>query len=629
MLNYLFNNPLYLKFREVLLCVIDMFMVFMSFLLAYWVRNDFMIPNLTNVNLGRLLIYIITIFVVYIVSFFAFKIHKSLWKYIGPVEIMRISASVSVSTIVLLILNVVFNKSFSYSSVIFTAGILTILLMLNMRLSYRLLRRKEIQDASKVKNAIIIGAGDGGYILSKELRQNDQYKDIKMIGFVDDKRVNKMVSGYEVLGDTYDLPQIVNQYKIKAAFIAIPSATKVELRRIVDICQSLKLETKIMKEGTDFFASETKKNYPVESISIEDLLGRGEIKLDQQELKSYITDKVIAVTGAGGSIGSELCRQIVKFNPKQLIMIDINENALYMLEQEFNRNRVHGKMDKNIEVLSLIASIRDFTAINNIFKDMKPDVVYHAAAHKHVPLMETRPQEAIKNNVFGTNNVINACIKNKVSRFIMISTDKAVNPTNVMGATKRMTEMILQANGNNGVTKMAAVRFGNVLGSNGSVIPIFKKQIEEGGPVTITDKNIIRYFMTIPEAAQLVLQAGYYADKGEIFVLDMGEPVKILDLAEKMIRLSGLKPYEDIDIVEIGLRPGEKMFEELRLDNETTSRTKNDLIFVNHVMGIEKSEINSKLTILNDLIDSKSNKETIKTSVLDLIRVKEKEANAI
>lgn len=622
MLNYLFNNPLYLKFREVLLCVIDMFMVFMSFLLAYWVRNDFMIPNLTNVNLGRLLIYIITIFVVYIVSFFAFKIHKSLWKYIGPVEIMRISASVSTSTIILLILNVVFNKSFSYSSVIFTAGILTILLMLNMRLSYRLLRRKEIQDASKVKNAIIIGAGDGGYILSKELRQNDQYKDIKMIGFVDDKRVNKMVSGYEVLGDTYDLPQIVNQYKIKVAFIAIPSATKVELRRIVDICQSLKLETKIMKEGTDFFEPETKKNYPVESISIEDLLGRGEIKLDQQELKSYITDKVIAVTGAGGSIGSELCRQIVKFKPKQLIMIDINENALYMLEQEFNRNRVHGKMDKNIEVLSLIASIRDFTALNNIFKDMKPDVVYHAAAHKHVPLMETRPQEAIKNNVFGTNNVINACIRNKVSRFIMISTDKAVNPTNVMGATKRMTEMILQANGNNGVTKMAAVRFGNVLGSNGSVIPIFKKQIEEGGPVTITDKNIIRYFMTIPEAAQLVLQAGYYADKGEIFVLDMGEPVKILDLAEKMIRLSGFKPYEDIDIVEIGLRPGEKMFEELRLDNETTSRTKNDLIFVNHVMGIEKENIEEKLAMLSEKLNEGMEPCEWKQTILELIQDK-------
>jgi len=384
----------------------------------------------------------------------------------------------------------------------------------------------------------------------------------------------------------------------------------------------LKLETKIMKEGNDFFENGIPRNYPIEDISIEDLLGRGEIKLDQDEVRSYITNKIIAVTGAGGSIGSELCRQIIRFKPKQLIMIDINENALYMLEQEFNRNKVHGKMDGSIDVLSFIASIRDFSAIHQIFKEQKPDVVYHAAAHKHVPLMETRPQEAIKNNVFGTNNVINACIKNEVSRFIMISTDKAVNPTNVMGATKRMTEMILQANGNNGVTKMAAVRFGNVLGSNGSVIPIFKKQIEEGGPVTITDKNIIRYFMTIPEAAQLVLQAGYYADKGEIFVLDMGEPVKILDLAEKMIRLSGYKPYEDIDIVEIGLRPGEKMFEELHLRGEITSKTKNDLIFVNQAIDIRKDSINEYLAALSDALYKEMPAEQWRQMLLEFIHGK-------
>ena len=276
-------------------------------------------------------------------------------------------------------------------------------------------------------------------------------------------------------------------------------------------------------------------------------------------------------------------------------------------------------MNKTIEIISLIASIREFKAINGIFKEYNPDVVFHAAAHKHVPLMETRPMEAIKNNVFGTNNVINACIKNNVSRFIMISTDKAVNPTNVMGATKRMTEMILQANGDNGVTKMAAVRFGNVLGSNGSVIPIFKQQITEGGPVTITDKNIIRYFMTIPEAAQLVLQAGFYADKGEIFVLDMGEPVKILDLAEKMIRLSGFKPYKDIDIIEIGLRPGEKMFEELKLDGETTTRTKNNLIFKNNVMAITKEDITDRLVKLEEILNDVEHRNDIKNRLLSLI----------
>ena len=379
-----------------------------------------------------------------------------------------------------------------------------------------------------------------------------------------------------------------------------------------------------MKDTHDILDDSLKpKNIPLHDISIEDLLGRGEVHLDQSEIKSYLTDRIVAVTGAGGSIGSELCRQIVRFKPKKLVMIDINENYLYMLEQEFNRNRTHGLMDKDIEIVSIITSIRDFTALTDVFKKYQPEVVFHAAAHKHVPLMETRPMEAIKNNVFGTNNVIKACIKNKVSRFIMISTDKAVNPTNVMGASKRMTEMILQANGNNGVTKMAAVRFGNVLGSNGSVIPIFKGQIAEGGPVTITDKNIIRYFMTIPEAAQLVLQAGFYADKGEIFVLDMGQPVEILDLAEKMIRLSGYKPYEDIDIVEIGLRPGEKMFEELRLDGETTTRTKNNLIFKNNVMDITMEEINEKLKELSEVINEEASNEKIKECILRLIKDKE------
>lgn len=379
----------------------------------------------------------------------------------------------------------------------------------------------------------------------------------------------------------------------------------------------MNLDTKIMNFQ---FKNNTKNNSVVADIKIEDLLGRGEIHLDQSEISSYLQDQVVVVTGAGGSIGSELCRQIVKFQPRKLVMIDINENSLYMLEQEFRRHIEHGQMSQNIEMKSLIASIRDKKAIDEIFSRYHPDVVYHAAAHKHVPLMETRPMEAIKNNVFGTNNVIHSCIEHRVKRFIMISTDKAVNPTNVMGATKRMTEMILQANGHNGVTKMAAVRFGNVLGSNGSVIPIFKAQIAEGGPVTLTSKEIIRYFMTIPEAAQLVLQAGYYADQGDIFVLDMGEPVKILDLAEKMIRLAGLKPYEDIEIKEIGLRPGEKMFEELRLDGEDTTRTKNDLIYKNAPMDISVEDIDARLSQLHNVIYKENvTPSEIKETILNLI----------
>lgn len=620
MLERIFNNNIYKKHRELLLCAIDLCVVLISFLLSYWINIEFKLPNFYRFYVSEVMFAVLTVLVVYCISFLVFKIHKSLWKYVGPIETIRIGFSVIFASIVLFLIAVAFHVDRMFLSVIITGGLITALLMFNMRVCYRLYRRATLKSSVETENAIIIGAGDAGYILAKELIQNHKFN-VKVVGFIDDKRTDNVISGYKVLGDTYDIPDIVKKYDVKIAFIAIPSATKDDLRRIYDLCQSAKVETKIMKEGDNLLDDELNatKKYPVQDISIEDLLGRGEIHLEQSEIKSYLTGKKIVVTGAGGSIGSELCRQIVRFKPKQLFMIDINENSLYMLEQEFNRNRTHGTLDPSIEIVSLIASIREYKAINEIFKEKQPDVVFHAAAHKHVPLMETRPMEAIKNNVFGTNNVINACIKNKVSRFIMISTDKAVNPTNVMGATKRMTEMILQANGNNGVAKMAAVRFGNVLGSNGSVIPIFKRQIAEGGPVTITDKNIIRYFMTIPEAAQLVLQAGFYADKGEIFVLDMGKPVKILDLAEKMIRMSGFKPYKDIDIVEIGLRPGEKMFEELKLDGETTTRTKNNLIFKNNVMAITKKDVTERLQQLDEVLHEDIPNSVIKERLLNLI----------
>lgn len=621
MLDAFFANPIYKKCREGILCTIDLSIVLVSFFLAYFSKVDFNLYRLGTIDALSIAVALIVVLIVYTLSFLIFRIHKSLWKYIGLVEAFRIGLSVFCASLVLTLAVLFSSLNGFYISVIFIAGLLTILLMFNVRLVYRLLRKyaSKLNDEGPRENVIIVGAGDGGYILSKEIAQNEKMN-VNVVGFADDKRVNKVINGQRVLGSTYDLPELVTKYQINTAYIAIPSATKAEIRRINDICQSLKLKTKIMKEADTLLEDEgTSAKHPIADISIEDLLGRGEIKLQQEEIGSYIGNRVIAVTGAGGSIGSELCRQIVRFKPKQLVMIDINENSLYMLEQEFNRNKVHDVMSKEIEILSLIVSIRDYAAMNQVFKQYQPEVVFHAAAHKHVPLMETRPQEAIKNNVFGTNNVIQACIKNKVSRFIMISTDKAVNPTNVMGATKRMTEMLLQANGDNGITKMAAVRFGNVLGSNGSVIPIFKQQIAEGGPVTITDKNIVRYFMTIPEAAQLVLQAGYYADKGEIFVLDMGEPVKILDLAEKMIRLSGYKPYEDIDIIEIGLRPGEKMYEELHLSGETRTKTKNDLIFRNNVMGIEKAELEKKLERLSAALKEECARAEYRSLMLELI----------
>lgn len=626
MINYILKNPLYKKYRELLISLIDLLIVAVSYFCAFFIVTlNFRFSAMAELTAFSLLQGVVLLLACYFVSFMAFRINRSMWKYTGPSEVMHIVAAVIMAMILTLLLRPLVPIRTQEVRTIVVTGMFVILLMCCVRLAYRLLRRREA-EVNRTKNALIIGAGDGGYILCREIMQNRSI-DAHVVGFVDDARVGKIVYGKKVLCDTLHMGKIVEKYEVQMALIAIPSASTKDIRRIYELCRGLNLEVKIMKKGDSMLESaDAKKRYPVEDINIEDLLGRGEIHLDQHEVSSYLSGKTVAVTGAGGSIGSELCRQIMKFHPKELVMIDINENSLYMLEQEFNRARIHHRLYEDIVVDSYIASIRDRISIDYIFSTKQPDVVFHAAAHKHVPLMETRPMEAIKNNVFGTNNVIQCCIRNKVPRFIMISTDKAVNPTNVMGATKRMTEMILQANGDNGVTKMAAVRFGNVLGSNGSVIPIFRNQIREGGPVTITDRNITRYFMTIPEAAQLVLQAGYYADRGEIFVLDMGEPVKILDLAEKMIRLAGLEPYKDIDIMEIGLRPGEKMFEELRLDGEDTERTKNDLIFVNHVMRITRTEIDEKLDELARMIADKVPEPQLKQRLLEMIHDHEKQA---
>lgn len=617
MLHMFFENTIYRKHREKLLLILDLLIVLFSYLIAYWSKNDF---QLRTMQLGltgtEVAVGLFVLLIVYAFSFAFFKVYKSLWKYIGVDELLRLTASNILAMIIVMFLSQLYFGMFSLISLELIAGVYALIIMSGVRVLYRLLRRYSINKNAKEVKTIIIGAGDAGNLLLRELRQNDSLN-YKIVGFIDDFKKDLMIGGYPILGTTEDLAKIKSKYNIESALIAISHVNQRDLRRIYDECVNNGLDTKIMNFQ---FKNNTKNNSVVADIKIEDLLGRGEIHLDQSEISSYLQDQVVVVTGAGGSIGSELCRQIVKFQPRKLIMIDINENSLYMLEQEFKRHIEHGQMSQNIDLKSLIASIRDKKAIDEIFSRYHPDVVYHAAAHKHVPLMETRPMEAIKNNVFGTNNVIRSCIEHRVKRFIMISTDKAVNPTNVMGATKRMTEMILQANGHNGVTKMAAVRFGNVLGSNGSVIPIFKAQIAEGGPVTLTSKEIIRYFMTIPEAAQLVLQAGYYADQGDIFVLDMGEPVKILDLAEKMIRLAGLKPYEDIEIKEIGLRPGEKMFEELRLDGEDTTRTKNDLIYKNAPMDISVEDIDARLSQLHNVIYKENvTPSEIKETILNLI----------
>ena len=402
--------------------------------------------------------------------------------------------------------------------------------------------------------------------------------------------------------------KLIPKYEVEQVFLAIPSIDAYNKNRILNILKEANISIKVMGSGITVEDGESISKH-LKDVSIEDLLGRGEVKLSQGEIRSYLRGKSVLVTGAGGSIGSQIVREIFKFKPSNLILVDVNENALYMLERDLDFERSHSKEYEGVNYISEIVSIREKEALREVFDKYKPEVVFHAAAHKHVPLMERRPQEAIKNNVFGTKNVMDVAIEKDVERFIMISTDKAVNPANAMGASKRLTEIILQSKGNKYKTKFAAVRFGNVLGSNGSVIPIFKEQIRKGGPITITHRNIIRYFMTIPEAAQLVLQAGYYASEGEIFLLDMGEPVKIIDLATNLIKLSGLEPYKDIAIEEIGLRPGEKMYEELSLDYENSEKTDNKMIYKNTTLDIDVDELNVKLDKLQAMLGHATNKE--------------------
>jgi FlaA1/EpsC-like NDP-sugar epimerase len=564
-------------------------------------------PSITNSFINMLPIVLF----INIVSIRLFKANETLWKYISIYEALKVSLAILSANTLWFILVLILKIHNYPRSLPVIATLIILVEMLGFRLLYRYIRRESIQK-SKYNNALIIGAGDAGVVLSRELL-SDRYNE-RVIGFIDDakQKVGKTVSGIKVLGTTDDLEEIVEKYNINIAYIAIVNASQKEIQNIIKKCQNINLKIKMMSYHQDKFDGKAQ----IRDVSIDDLLGRGEVKLNNELINNYIKDKVIMVTGAGGSIGSELCRQIVKYSPKELVLIDIYENNMYDLQQEIKMQMHNKNIDENIKLTCLIASVRDTERIDEIVQIYKPFVVYHAAAHKHVPLMEDSPLEAIKNNVFGTKNVIDSCIKNKVENFVLISTDKAVNPTNVMGATKRMCELMVQGYRNNSTTKLCAVRFGNVLGSSGSVIPLFRKQIENGGPVTVTDANIIRYFMTIPEAAQLVLQASTYAKSGEIFVLDMGTPVKILNLAENLIRLSGFKPYEDIKIEFTGLRPGEKMYEELTLDMETAIKTDSDLIFIAEPIDIAKEDIDKKLNKLFDLIksnnsDSKKILETI------------------
>lgn len=615
----LFSSKIYINHRFKLIIALDLLTVIFGIVASIFLgkaSNPFSMLNDHHVEIAEFLVISL---VVYTISFYLFGTNKSLWSYLGVNEIVNICFSVVLGDLITSILyQYMLPDTFSNVRFAIFSPLLIIAGMMFTRMLYRALREREAgkYGATSYKNTFIIGAGDAGYILLKELSKNNIFR-ANVVGLIDDNRKNSVISGVTVVGTTYDMLKLIPKYEVEQVFLAIPSISAYNKNRILNVLKEANVAVKVMSSGIAVEDGESISKH-LKDVSIEDLLGRGEVKLSQGEIRSYIKGKSILVTGAGGSIGSQIVREIFKFKPSQLVLVDVNENALYMLERDLDFEKSHSKEYEDIQYISEIVSIREKAALAEVFDKYKPDVVFHAAAHKHVPLMERRPQEAIKNNVFGTKNVMDVAIEKEVERFIMISTDKAVNPTNAMGASKRLTEIILQSKGNKYKTKFAAVRFGNVLGSNGSVIPIFKEQIKKGGPITITHRNIIRYFMTIPEAAQLVLQAGYYASEGEIFLLDMGEPVKIIDLATNLIKLSGLEPYKDIDIEEIGLRPGEKMYEELSLDYESSEKTDNKMIYKNTTLDIDVEELDKKLNELKSMLGHSTNEE-IRSKLFEII----------
>lgn len=595
------------------LVAVDILLINLSIIAAYLLRFDFSFNSIPERFSEHILKLAVLATCVKIITFILFRLYNSLWKYAGIYEMGLIVGAAFVSNTIMI--SYVFLSRTPVPRSIFLICMLTdTFLIASTRFAYRIFRRVvkgEIIRIKDSKRVLICGGGEAGAMIVKEMKMHPELKS-KPVAIIDDDMLKqgKKINGVPIVGQRKDITTIVEKKQIDEIIIAIPSASNKDINEIFAECSKTQCKVKILPSVSQLI-DESVVMQKVRDVNIEDLLGREPVNLDVNEVSSYIKDQVVLVTGGGGSIGSELCRQIVGFEPKKLIILDNYENNAYDIQNEL----LHRNPDLDLTVV--IANIRERQRIESIFKMYKPDVVFHAAAHKHVPLMEANPTEAIKNNVFGTLNVAECSDKYGTKRFVLISTDKAVNPTNIMGATKRIAEMVIQALNRNSKTEFVAVRFGNVLGSNGSVIPLFKKQIEQGGPVTVTHPEVTRFFMTIPEAVQLVIQAGAMAKGGEIFVLDMGQPVKIADLARNLIKLSGFEPDMDIKIVYTGLRPGEKLYEELLLNEEGLEATKNNKIYVAKPLHTDLALLKRELECLKELIlkDSEEIPEYIKLIV--------------
>ena len=568
--------------------------------------------------------------IITLIIFWCFRMYHSLWQYASIAELYKIVEACIVAEGVHICLTAVTGEMLPRACY-FMTGVFLVVAMCASRFMYRMLRTviQEYRHTSEQVKIMIIGAGEAANVLMREIANSRYLDNSKVVCIIDDdaKKVGKYIRGVKIVGNRNQIKEYARYYDIDEIIFAIPSASQDTKREILNICKETNCNLKIIPGVYQMMDGEINVQ-DIRNVDVDDLLGRDPIKVDVESILGYVSGKTVLVTGGGGSIGSELCRQLVKHNPKCLIIFDIYENNLYNIELELRAKY------PNLNIKGIIGSVRDKNKLEDLFKKYSPYLVFHAAAHKHVPLMEVSPLEAIKNNVLGTQNVADCADKFGTKRFILISTDKAVNPTNIMGASKRMCEMIIQAKNKVSKTEYAAVRFGNVLGSNGSVVPLFKKQIKEGGPVTVTHKEITRFFMTIPEAVGLVLQAMTYAKGGEVFVLDMGEPVKIYDLAVSLIKLSGLQPEVDIPIEITGLRPGEKLYEELLMSEEGLEHTKHNKIFVAEPLDIPAEEVTKRVEKLKEFVKTEDHtmeeiKRVVKQAVPTYVEAEEKNKKII